>query len=131
MSKWVLKEARAISVELVLDWLQNFRLLCDCPFNDLVAIRHVYVQTHRGTAHGSGASVALAHAGIFVRQHDARITDLQLCVTNLAVRTIHPHDYSRAEDILVILNRFRSTLDDQGRSDRIVSLRNVVDFAHN
>src|SRR6266446_160853 len=130
MSKRILNEAGAISVKLVLDRLEDLGLLCHCLFDDLVAIGHVHVQTHGRSADAGGTDVALAHAGVFVRQHEARIADLQLGVTDLPVRTIHAHDYGGAEYILVIFDRSRSVLDDQVRSDGVVSLRNVMDFAH-
>src|SRR5882724_1340164 len=130
MPKRILNEAGAVSVKLVLDRLEDLGLLCHGLFDDLVTIGHVHVQAHWRPTDAGGADVALAHAGILVREHEARIANLQLGVPDLPVRTIHAHDYGGAEYILVIFDRSRSVLDDEVRSDGVVSLRNVMDFAH-
>src|SRR5580658_5986444 len=121
MSEWVLDKAGAISIELVLDRLQNFRSLRGRLFDDFVAVWEIDVQAYGRPAPALGP--AIAHGEIFVCQHEARVADLKFGMADLAVRAIHAHDYRRPENVLVIIDRLRGALDDE-------VWRNVVDFAH-
>src|SRR6266850_378483 len=76
MAKRILNEAGAISIELVLNRFQGFGSLGHGLFDDLVTISDVHIQAYGRAAHAGCADVALAHAGIFIRQHDARVANL-------------------------------------------------------
>src|SRR5215467_12068541 len=65
MSEWVLQEAGAISVELVLHRFQYLSAFGDGAVEDLVNVRKVDIEADRTRANGGGAGVSLAHAGIF------------------------------------------------------------------
>ena len=71
MPEWILDETGAVSVELVLDRLQNFRARGDGAFDHFVDIRDVQIQAHRARTDAGSTDVSLTHAGIFVGQHDA------------------------------------------------------------
>src|ERR1017187_1496826 len=51
-------------------------------------------------------------------------------MADAAVRLSHAHDFGGSEDVLVILDRVRRSLDDQIRRDGVVALGNVVDCGH-
>ncbi len=104
MSERILNEAGAVSIELVLDRLQDFRALGFRAFDHAINVGKVYIQADRAPADGGRAGVPLPHLGILVGQHDVRVADLEFGVTHLAIRAIHPKDFGRAEDFLVILN---------------------------
>src|SRR6202050_1445541 len=110
MSERIANEAIAVSIELILHRLQDFRALIGGPLNYGVDVGKVYVQAYRAPAPGGRAGVPLPHAGIFVGQHDMRITDLQLGVTDLAVRAVHADGFGRANNFLVILDGLGSPL---------------------
>src|SRR6202043_3300617 len=95
-----------------------------------IDVRKVYIEAYRARADGGRAGVSLPHAGIFVAQHDVRVADLQLGVTDLAVGAIHAKEFGRAEDFLVVLNGLGRAPDDQVGCDGVVVLGNVRDFAH-
>src|SRR6266850_1933794 len=103
MSEWILDESRTVPVELVLNRLQDFRALGSGALDYAVDIREIYVEAHRARADGGRAGVSLAHAGIFVSQHDVRVANLQFGVTHFAVRATHANEFSRAENLLVVL----------------------------
>src|SRR5882757_75252 len=131
MSKRILNETGTIAVELVLHRLQNFRFFRHGLFDNLVAIGDVHVQAYRRPTDAGRADVTLAHFWIFVREHEARVADLQLRMADLSIGAIHTHDFGCAKNILAILDRSGSVLDDEVGSNRVVSLGNVMDFAHN
>src|SRR3977135_971203 len=124
----ILEEARAISVELIRNRFQDFPSLLGCFFDDGVAVRHIDIEAHRRGSNALGA--ALTHRRIFVSQHNARIATLYFGGADLAVRTIHSHNYGGAENVLVVLNRFRGTLNNKVWRNRIVAFGNVINFAH-
>src|SRR5712692_10333824 len=130
MSARILIESGAVYVELVLNRLQDFGALGRRALDHAIHVGKVYIEAHRAGADGGRAGVSLSHAGVFVGQHDVRVADLQLGMTNLAVRAIHTNGFSRSEDFLVILNGLGSAPDDQVRCDGVVVLGNVRDFAH-
>src|ERR1700746_2635076 len=102
MSERILKEARAVYVELILNRLPNFRALCRRALEHAIDVGKVYIEAHWAGADGGRAGVSLPHAGILVGQHDVRISDLQLSVTDLAVRTIHETQFRRTENFIVV-----------------------------
>src|ERR1700732_1945800 len=51
-------------------------------------------------------------------------------MADFAVWTIHSHNYGGAENVLVVLNRFRGTLNNKVGRNRIVAFGNVINFAH-
>src|SRR5260221_5895084 len=129
MSEGVPQKTRTVSIELVFDRSLDFRSLRDRFFENFVAIWNIHIQTHRRRT--DGLCARMAHLQVFVRQHDARVADLQLGMADLAVGTIRAYAYGRAENVLVEFDRFRGTLDDEVRRNVVVSLGNVVGFAHN
>src|SRR5438270_13559813 len=120
MAKRILNEAGTVSVELVLNRLQDFRALSRRALNHAIDVGKVNIEAYRAGADGGRAGIALPHAWIFVGQHDVRVADLQLGMTDLAVRTIHANGFSRSEYFLVILNRLRRTFDDEVWRDGVV-----------
>ena len=76
MSEWILNEARAVSVELILHRLQDFGALGRCAFDHTIDVGKVYIEAHRARADGGRTGVSLTHAGILVSQHDVRVADL-------------------------------------------------------
>src|SRR6266481_7281899 len=76
MPEGVLDEAGAVSIELVFDRSLDFRSLRDRLCDNFVDIRQIHIQAHRRSA--DGLSAPMAHLQVFVRQHDARVSDLQL-----------------------------------------------------
>src|ERR1700737_2319476 len=94
VSEGILDEAGAISVELVLNRLEGLRALWGCALHDIVDVGKVDVEAHRTAADGVGAGVPLSPAGIFIGQHDMGVANLQLCVTDLAVRAVHAYGFS-------------------------------------
>ena len=68
------------------------------------------------------------HGLHLVCQHEDRVSNFDLGVRNLAVRTRHPHALSGAERLLVELNRLRGIVKDQVRGNRVISVRNGLDL---
>ena len=128
MAEGVPEKAGTVSIELVFDRFLDSRSLRYRFFENFVAIWNVHIQTYRRRT--DGLSARMAHLQVFVRQHDARVADLQLGMADLAVGTVHAYDYGRPENVLVVFDRFRGTLDDEVRRNGVVSLGNVVGFAH-
>src|SRR3984893_9344324 len=54
VSEGILDEAGAISVELVLNRLEELRALCGCALHDIVDVGEVDVEAHRTAADGGG-----------------------------------------------------------------------------
>src|SRR5260370_21656523 len=71
MSKRILDESGTITVELVLDWLQDFCSRGCCALDYAINIWEVEIQAYRAGAHGGGAGISRTHAGILIGQHDA------------------------------------------------------------
>ena len=130
MSEWILQEAGAVSVKLVLHWLQDFRALSRRALDHAIDVGKIYIQAHRARADGGRTGVSLSHAGIFVGQHDVRVADLQLGVTDLAIGTVHANGFSRSENLLVVLDGLGGAPDNQVGCDGVVVLGNVRNFAH-
>ena len=115
LSERILNEAGAISVELILHRLQDFRALGRRALNHVIHVGKIYIEAHRARADAGRADVSRPHVGIFVGQHDVRIADLQFGVAYLAVRAVHANRLSCSENIFVVLNGSCSALDDQVR----------------
>ena len=128
MSKGILNEAGAVSVELVLNRLQELRAFCGCTLDHVVDIGKIDVEAHRAASYCGGAGVSRAHAGIFVGQHDVGVANFELGVTDLAVRSGHADSFSRSEDLLVVFDGLRRAPDNQVRRDGVVLFGNVRDF---
>src|SRR6266478_2987488 len=128
MSEGIPDKAGAVSIELVFDRFLDLRSLRDRFCYNFVDIRQVHIQTDRRST--DSLSAPMSHLQVFVRQHDARVADLQLSVADLAVGTIHAHNYGRSENVLVVVDRLRRALDDEVRRNGVISLGNVADFAH-
>src|SRR5262245_45816336 len=60
---------------------------------------------------------------ILVGEHDARATDLDLSMTDVAPRAEHAHDFLRTERLLVELDRRGAAAHAQVRRDRVIALR--------
>src|SRR5258708_3131181 len=99
MSEWILNEAGAVSVELVLNRLQYFRALRPRLLYHTIDVGKIYIQAHRARPDRGRAGVSLPHCGILVGQHDVRVADLQLGVADLAVRAIHANGFGCPENL--------------------------------
>src|SRR6202166_822441 len=102
VSEWILNEAIAVSVELVLHRLQDFRSLGRRFLDHAINVGKVDIEAHWATANSGGTGVSLPHAWIFVCQHDVRVADFQLGVTDLAVRAVHANSFRRPKNFLEI-----------------------------
>ena len=129
VSEGILDEAGAVSVELVLNRLEELRAFCGCAFDNVVDVGEVDVEAYRAAADGGGAGVSRAHAGIFVGQHDVGVADFELGMTDLAVRAGHADGFRGTEDFLVVVDGLRRVPDDQVRRDGVVVLGNLRDFS--
>ena len=129
VSEGILDEAGAISIELVLNRLEELRALCGCAFDDFVDVGKVDVEAHRAAANSGCAGVSRAHAGIFVGQHDVGVADFEFGVTDLAVRAGHADGFSGSEDFLVVVDGLRRAPDDEVGGDGVVVFGNVRDFS--
>src|SRR5580704_9086417 len=58
MSERILNEAIAVSVKLVLNWLQDFRSLGLRALNHAIDVGKVHIQAHRTSADSGGAGVS-------------------------------------------------------------------------
>src|ERR1051326_3253937 len=131
MSKRILNEAGAVSVELGLDRLEDLRALGDRLFDHAVHVRSIYIEAYGACADGGGAGMALPHFWIFIGQHDVRVPNLQFGMADLAVGAIHAHLLGGPEDFLVVLDGLSRASDDQIRCDGVVIFGNIRDFTHN
>src|SRR5580693_1276610 len=112
MSEGIANETVAVSIELILHGFENFRTLVHGLLHDTINIGKIDIEAYRASADSGGAGMSLPHTGVFVGQHDVRITDLQFSVSDLAVRAIHANGFRRAEHFFVIFNCLGSALDD-------------------
>jgi hypothetical protein len=80
--------------------------------------------------YGSAAHALRAagvHLRVLVGEHDHRVADLELGVTDLAVGPSHSHSLGRPEHGLVEVNRCGAAVDDQVGSNARVAIRDWVD----
>jgi hypothetical protein len=120
--------SRAIAVELVLHRPLERGARGHRARDDGIDIRHVHVQVHGAAAHRERA--AKIHVGKLIREHHARVADLQLRVTDATVRLRQPHGLRGAERVLVEVNGRRRALDAQVRDDHVVSIWDGRDPRH-
>src|SRR5215467_10188004 len=112
----------AIAVELILDLLLHRGTGSDGLREARVDVRDIEQQAHRRAADRLRAAVT--HLRHLVGEHHHAVADLDLGVTNRVVLTGEAHDFLGSECLLVIIERTRSTLDDEIGSYARVAGRN-------
>src|ERR1044071_2325937 len=130
MSKRILNEAGAVSVELGLDRLEDLRALGNRLFDHAVYVRKIHIEAYGTGADGGSAGVSLPHFWIFIGQHDVRVPNLQFGMADLAVRAIHANLLGGPEHFLVVLDGLSRASDDQIGCDGVVIFGNIRDFIH-
>src|SRR5262249_17752270 len=126
MSEGILELPGAVAVELVLHGTKRLRAAFDGAIEGLVDVLHVDAHHHRGTA--DRLRPAHVHLWVLVREHDHRVADLELRMTDPPVRPAHPHALRRAEDRTVERDRGARAVDAEIGTDLRVSFRNGFAF---
>ena len=116
------QRSRAVSVELILQRAQFLAPGCDCLRIDRVDILDIDHQADGGPPKRLRALET--HVGIFIREHDRRVPDLDLRVPDLASRSRHTEQFDRAKSFRVKLESGGRILHDQIRGNRVVPLWN-------
>src|SRR5579872_6621400 len=130
MSERILNETGAVSIELVLDRLQDLRALGNRFINHAVYVGKIHVEAYGAGADSCSAGVALSHFWIFIGQHDVRVSNLQFGMADLAVRAIHANLFRSPEHFLVVVDGLSGASDDQIWCDGVVIFGNIRDFTH-
>src|SRR5437870_11816248 len=116
MSERIFERAGAVAVKLVLDGPLNFPACIQKPLSCGVDVFNVNHEA-RGNASQclNTANVALAK---FIGQHDARVTDRDLCIAYPSVSHRHPKCFSCSQCLPVEFEPFSAAIDMQLRGQR-------------
>src|SRR5690606_16969433 len=116
--------ARAIAIELVLQGSLDRGADGDRLLEDGVAVLDVEAETDGRAA--DRPRRARAHLGELIGEHEARVADLELGVTDLSLER-KTEELLRAEGLLVEIDRRLRTGDDEVRGQRVITLGDWTD----
>src|SRR5712691_7028460 len=122
MAEWICQRAHAIAVKLVRHGFLNRRAGSNCLIKDRVDVFHIDHDAHWRSAERSWTFVA--HLGVFIREHDRRIANLDLSVANLAIRRRKAKQLLCAKRFLIKFDRVADAPDNQVRRGGVITVRN-------
>src|SRR5580692_44704 len=110
---------RTIPIDLIFDHSQRLGSALNRPLERAIGVLDVDMNRH-----GSASDRLRAfdtHRRVLVGEHDHSLTNLQLGVTQLAVRSVQAHALASSKHALVELDRLAGAVDDQiGHHLRVV-----------
>src|SRR5438552_6356369 len=127
MAERIFECARSIAIKLILHFLQHSASGLDESSRDRIDVVDIQHHAHRSPA--ARLRTEIPSFGMLIGEHDHGITDHDLGMAEPTVSHWHAEFLSRAENLLVELDRIRRTLDDEIRSHRVVAVRNWFHIA--
>src|SRR5712664_2541428 len=127
VSEGIRHRAEAIAVELVRHGFLNRSAGSNRLIKDRVDVFHIDHDAHRRSAERLRTFVA--HLGKLIGEHDRRIANLDLSVTDFSIGRGKAKQFSRAERLLIKFDRVAGAPNNQVWRGGVIAIRNW--FCHN